>query len=155
MRRVQRELPFAEEIVSDLKQQLEEVKQQCAGLKASMEEGWRAGRAPGLFKAVFSTLKLTRQAGFKPWSVEGSALVRLMLSAARKSREASGLKLRKQHVFQTAHRLSGTRKGRERIADALAVSTIDAWMVQDHLKRAVVELEGLQAHAWWRFRSRA
>ena len=104
---------------------------------------------------MFSILKLTRQAGFKPWSVEGSALVRLMLSAAGKSREASGLKLRKQHVFQTAHRLSGTKKGRERIADALDVSRIDAWMVQESLKRAVEELEGLQTRGWWRFRSRA
>ena len=154
MRRVQWELPFAKESLSNLKQQLEDINRQCDGPKASMEEGWAAGRAPGLFEAVFSTLKLTRQAGFKPWSVEGSALVRLMLSAARKSREASGLKLRKQHVFQRAHRLSGTRKGRERIADALAVSTIDAWMVQERLKRAVEELEGLQAHGWWRFRRR-
>ncbi len=108
-----------------------------------------------MFDAVFSTLKLTHFAGFKPWSVEGSALVRLMLSAARKSREASGLKLRKHHVRQTALRLSGTKKGRDRIADALDVSTIDAWMVQEHLKRGVEELEGLQAHGWWRFRSRA
>jgi hypothetical protein len=104
-----------------------------------------------LFRAVVSTLKLTHLAGFKPWSVEGSALVRLMLSAARKRREASGLKLRKQHVCQTALRLSGTKKGRDRIADALDVSIIGAWMVQERLKRAVEELEGVEAPGWCRF----
>lgn len=108
-----------------------------------------------MFEAVLLTLKLTQQAGFKPWSVEGSALVRLMLSAARKSREASGMKLRKQHVYQTALRLSGTKKGRDRIADALDVSTTDAWMIQESLKRAVEELERVQARGWWHFRRRA
>ncbi len=107
------------------------------------------------FEAVFSTLKLTRLAGFKPWSVEGSALVRLMLSAARKSREASGIKLKKQHVYQAALRLSRTKKGRDRIADALAVSTIDAWIVQENLKRAVEELEPVEAQGSWPFRRRA
>ncbi len=114
----------------------------------------RSRRAQGLFEAVFSTLKLTQQAGFKPWSVEGSALVRLILSAARKSREASGIKLKKQHVYQTALRLSRTKKGRDRIADALAVSAIDAWIVQETLKRAVEELERVQAHGSWPFRRR-
>ena len=108
-----------------------------------------------MFEAVLSTLKLTRRAGFKPWSVEGSALVRLILSAARKSREASRIKLRTQHVYQTALRLSRTKKGRDRIADALAVSTIDAWMVQERLKRAVEELERVQAHGSWPFSRRA
>jgi hypothetical protein len=108
-----------------------------------------------LFEAVFSTLKLTQQAGFKPWSVGGSALVRLILSAARKSREASGMKLKTLHVFQTALRLSRTKKGRDRIADALDVSTIDAWIVQESLKRAVEELERVQARGWWHFRRHA
>lgn len=108
-----------------------------------------------MFEAVFSTLKLTRLAGFKPWSVEGSTLARLMLSAARKSRAASGLKLRKHHIHQTALRLSGTKKGRDRIADALDVSTIDAWMVQERLKQAVEELGGMEARGWWHFRRRA
>ncbi len=94
-----------------------------------------------LFEALFSTLRITRQAGFKPWSVEGSALVRLILSAARKSREASGLKLRRKHVLQTVQRLANTKKGRERIAHALDVSTIDAWMVQENLKRVVEDLQ--------------
>jgi hypothetical protein len=93
-----------------------------------------------LFEALFSTLRITRQAGFKPWSVEGSALVRLILSAARRSREASGLKLRRKHVLQTVQRLANTKKGRERIAHALDVSTIDAWMVQENLKRVVEDL---------------
>ena len=115
----------------------------------------RSRRAQGLFEAVFSTLKLTQQAGFKPWSVEGSALVRLILSAARKSREASGIKLRTQHVYQAALRLSRTKKGRDRIADALDVSTIDAWMIQESLKRAVEELEWVQAYGSWPFRRRA
>ncbi len=96
-----------------------------------------------LFEALFWTLRLTRRAGFKPWSVEGSALVRLILSAARKSRDASGIKLRERHVLETAQRFANTKKGRERIADALAVSTIDAWMVQENLKRAVEELQGI------------
>ncbi len=108
-----------------------------------------------MFEAVFSTLKLTRWAGFKPWSVEGSALARLILSAARKSREASGIKLKKQHVYQAALRLSQTKKGRDRIAAALAVSTIDAWIVQESLMRAVEELERVQAYGSWPFRRRA
>jgi hypothetical protein len=72
-------------------------------------------------------------------------LVRLILSAARKSRDASGIKLRGRHILETTQRLANTKKGRERIGHALDVSTIDAWMVQENLKRAVEELEGAEA----------
>ena len=65
------------------------------------------------------------------------------------------IKLKKQHVYQAALRLSRTKKGRDRIADALDVSTIDAWMIQESLKRAVEELERVQAYGSWPFRRRA
>ena len=93
-----------------------------------------------LLGTLFWTVRIVRRAGFKPWSVEGSALVRLILSAARRSREAPTTKPREQHVLEVAQRFANTKKGRERIAHALDVSSIDAWIVQDNLKRA---LEGL------------
>ncbi len=94
-----------------------------------------------LLETLFWAVRIVRRAGIKPWSVEGSALVRLILSAAGKSREAPATKPRKQHVLEVAQRFASTKKGRERIAHALDVSSIDAWMVQENLKRA---LDGLR-----------
>jgi hypothetical protein len=96
----------------------------------------------GLLETLFWTVGIVRRAGIKPWSVEGSALVRLILSAARRSRGASETKRRKQHVLEVAQRFTNTKKGRERIAHALDVSSIDAWMVQESLRRVVEELQG-------------
>ena len=93
-----------------------------------------------LLETLFWAVRIVRRAGFKPWSVEGSALVRLILSAAGRGRDALATKPRKQHVLEVAQRFASTKKGRERISHALDVSSIDAWMVQDNLKRA---LDGL------------
>jgi hypothetical protein len=88
------------------------------------------------FEGVWTALQLVNRAGFRLWSREARALGSLMLSTARKDRKVPWRKLSKQHVAEAALRLGQSKKARERIAQALGISSLDAWMVQENLKRA-------------------
>ncbi len=94
-----------------------------------------------LFQTVWLTLKVSRRMGLRPWSREARALRQLILSAAKRipDNPRSGL-TRKQRVLQAAHNLAESKKARQRIADILKVSEIDAWIVQQNLKRALNDL---------------
>jgi hypothetical protein len=96
-----------------------------------------------LFQAVRLTLKVSRRMEIKPWSREARALMRLIRSAAKRaSADAPRRKLtREERVVQAAHNLAESKKARQRIADTLKVSEIDAWMVQQNLKRALNDLK--------------
>ena len=84
-------------------------------------------------------LQLASRAGFKLWSSEGGAIAWLILSTAKKAHDAP-TRLTKHHVLQAALSLSGSKKARERVAQALGVSVLDAWMIQESLRRAAGEL---------------
>ena len=88
-----------------------------------------------LFEARWTALRLASRAGFKLWSSEGRALAWLILSTARKAPDAPS-KLTREHVLRAAISLAGSKKARERVAQALGVSVLDAWMIQESLGRA-------------------
>ncbi len=92
--------------------------------------------------AYWLALRLAARVGLRLWSPEARTLARLILSSARYSPEASRTKLTKQHVFQGASRLAGSKKARALIAQDLGVTPLDAWMVQERLNRAVERLQG-------------
>jgi hypothetical protein len=94
------------------------------------------------FEGVWMALRLARLSGFKLWSREARALASLMLSTARTDRKVPTRKLSRQHVAEAALRLGHSKKARERIAQALGISSLDAWMVQENLKRAAGEQGG-------------
>ena len=94
------------------------------------------------FEGVWMALRLVNGAGFKLWSSEARALASLMLSTARTDRKVPTRKLSRQHVAEAALRLGHSKKARERIARALGISSLDAWMVQENLKRAAGEQGG-------------
>ncbi len=102
---------------------------EAEGVSIPFEGGWMA-------------LRLANRAGFRLWSPEARALASLMLSTARKDRKVPWRKLSKQHVAEAALRLGQSKKARERIAQALGISALDAWMVQENLKRAAEEQGG-------------
>jgi hypothetical protein len=80
----------------------------------------------------------------KPWSREARALVWLIRSAAKRNSadaQKKGKMTRKERVVQAAHNLAESKKARQRIADTLKVSDMDAWMVQQSLKRALNDLQ--------------
>jgi hypothetical protein len=93
------------------------------------------------FEGIWIALRLASRAGFKVWSREARALASLTLSTARKDRKVPWAKLSKQHVAEAAQGLGQSKKARERIAQALGISSLDAWMVQENLKRAAGEQE--------------
>jgi hypothetical protein len=68
--------------------------------------------------------------------------MQLILSAAQKTSADApkGKKTPKERVVQAAHKLAESKKARQRIADALKISDMDAWMVQQNLKRALNDL---------------
>ena len=106
-------------------------------------------RSVTVLQVIWVALRLTRRAGLKLWSVEGAGLVRLILSSARKRPGPSSAVRGRPHVLQITRRLAETKKGRERIAAVLDISSIDAWMVQENLRRAVEEIGEQKARRSW------
>lgn len=97
-----------------------------------------------LIPAARLTLKVSRRMEIKPWSREARALMWLIRSAAKKTPADAPKKGKmppKERVIQAAHSLAESQKARQRIADTLKVSDMDAWMVQQNLKRALNDLQ--------------
>ena len=96
-----------------------------------------------LIPAARLTLRVSRGMEIKPWSREARALMWLIRSAAKKTSADAPKKGRmppKERVVQAAHNLAESKKAKHRIADTLKVSDMDAWMVQQNLKRALNDL---------------
>ncbi len=95
-----------------------------------------------LIPAARLTLKVSRRMEIKPWSREARALVWLIRSAAKRTPTGApkSQMTRKERVVQAAHNLAESKKARQRIADTLKVSDMDAWIVQQSLKRALNDL---------------
>ncbi len=91
-----------------------------------------------LLRAASLTLKVSRRMEIKPWSREARALMRLIPSAAKKGPAEAPKGA--ERVLQAAHNLAESKKARQRIADSPKVSDVDAWMVQQNLKRALNDL---------------
>jgi len=89
-------------------------------------------------KMVFHT---TRRMGFRPWSSEGRALFRLLLAEAKRlPDQPRGAQPNEGKAAQALHRLAQSKKARERIAQGLGLSAMDAWMFQERLKRALGDM---------------
>ncbi len=96
-----------------------------------------------LIPAARLTLRVSRRMEIKPWSREARALMWLIRSAAKRTPIGApkSQMTRKERVIQAAHNLAESKKARQRIADTLKVSDVDAWMVQQNLKRALNDLK--------------
>jgi hypothetical protein len=94
-----------------------------------------------LFAVAKLVFRITRRMGMRPWSLEGRALLRLILAEAKKLPDQSGdRQSAEEKTLQAMRRLAESKKARERIAQALGVSSVDAWMFQESLKRALGEM---------------
>ena len=92
--------------------------------------------------AYWTALRLASRAGFKLWSPEARTLADMIVSAAGHSPEAIGVKLTKEHVLLGARQLAESKKARERMAQALGIMAVDAWLLQESLKREVGSSQG-------------
>jgi hypothetical protein len=66
----------------------------------------------------------------------------LILAEAKKlPDQPRGSRSAEERTLQAVRRLAQSKKARERIAQALDLSSVDAWMFQESLRRALDEMK--------------
>ena len=79
-------------------------------------------------------LKIARQMGYRPWSQQARALMRLILTTATSLPNNPWIRHSKhEKVLLAAQTLAESSRSREIIADALVVSSLSAWTFQRDL----------------------
>ena len=84
--------------------------------------------------AMRTGLKIARQMGYRPWSQQARALMRLILTTARSIPNNPWIRQSPhEKVLLAAQTLAESPRAREIIADALVVSYLSAWTFQRDL----------------------
>ena len=84
--------------------------------------------------AVTLTFRIARAMGFRPWSPQARALLRLILSTAQRMPNNPWIRLTQQEkVLLAAEMVAESPRVRESLADALEVSSLSAWTFQRDL----------------------
>ena len=79
-------------------------------------------------------LKIARQMGYRLWSQQARALMRLILTTARSIPNNPWIRhTRREKVLLAAQTLAESQRARESIAEALVVSSLSAWTFQRDL----------------------